>query len=393
MGLPLLRRAVALLAAAASVTRSTGAQSYEEPLVGTPHRQVDRSQQGDHETYRDQRARVAQAVGDYKFYVYAGSAFDAMTSDLLKGLKGEVADVYHLAEDSVELWTHRSLLAHPRRTRDPAEADLFFVPAYLTLSTTRAFKASHRARLGAMLGELTDGAYFRRNAGRDHVFGYSSTNPGVARGLGFGDVAAAMNQSFFGTFEMNPAWVGAKHPTPREVAMNRRDLVLNRMIPMPYVVDADELAGPPEHRKADIHHHEISVFFAANGRPSATKWSGCDRSKALGLKGLPKASIHVRAPRQGPGGPGRARRLQHVVEESKFAHAMRVSDFCLVMCGDTPTSRRIFDSIVADCVPLVVGTRLFGHCDPPCHKERRRPDGLHRKSEWQRALACHYKIF
>ena len=52
--------------------------------------------------------------------------------------------------------------------------------------------------------------------------------------------------------------------------------------------------------------------------------------------------------------------------ESKFAHAMRVSDFCLVMCGDTPTSRRIFDSIVADCVPLIVGTRLWGRCEPPC---------------------------
>ena len=34
----------------------------------------------------------------------------------------------------------------------------------------------------------------------------------------------------------------------------------------------------------------------------------------------------------------------------------------------TPTSRRIFDAIIADCIPLIVGTRLWGRCDPPCHK-------------------------
>ena len=45
---------------------------------------------------------------------------------------------------------------------------------------------------------------------------------------------------------------------------------------------------------------------------------------------------------------------------------MRVADFCLVMCGDTPTSRRIFDAIIADCIPLIVGTRLWGRCDAPC---------------------------
>jgi len=38
------------------------------------------------------------------------------------------------------------------------------------------------------------------------------------------------------------------------------------------------------------------------------------------------------------------------------------------MCGDTPTSRRIFDAIVADCIPLIVGTRLWGRCEAPCHE-------------------------
>ena len=38
-----------------------------------------------HETYFRQRRRIEEAVGDYKFYVHAGGAFDAITTDLFKG--------------------------------------------------------------------------------------------------------------------------------------------------------------------------------------------------------------------------------------------------------------------------------------------------------------------
>ena len=38
-----------------------------------------------HETYFRQRRRIEAAVGDYKFYVHAGGAFDAITTDLFKG--------------------------------------------------------------------------------------------------------------------------------------------------------------------------------------------------------------------------------------------------------------------------------------------------------------------
>ena len=124
------------------------------------------------------------------------------------------------------------------------------------------------------------------------------------------------------------------------------------MVPVPYVVDASRLAGTA----TQVHNHEISVFFAAHRRPNAAQWSGCDRSKALGLQSVPRSSIHIKQHR---------RRL---LDEDAFAHSMRVADFCLVMCGDTPTSRRIFDAIVADCIPLIVGTRLWGRCEAPCHE-------------------------
>jgi len=68
---------------------------------------------------------------------------------------------------------------------------------------------------------------------------------------------------------------------------------------------------------------------------------------------VPRASIHVHR-----------RERRRLLDQATFAHHMRVADFCLVMCGDTSTSRRIFDAIIADCIPLIVGTQLWGRCDP-----------------------------
>jgi len=261
----MLARAAALLLWAAS------ARANLRQLNRTSHDE-------DHETYASQRARVAAAVGDYKFYIYAGGAFDAITTALLDG-DGR-ARGYHLAEESAELWTHRALLADPRRTEDPSKAEVFFVPAYLTLSKIRGDVQQHGARVTAMLRDLARSRWFRRRAGADHVFGYSSTNPGVARSVGFPALQKVMNRSFFGTFEMNPAWVGGGPPPPRERA--KGGTILDRMVPMPYVVNAEQFGRKGESLQ-DAHHHEISVFFAANRRPNAVKWSGCDRSKAMGL--------------------------------------------------------------------------------------------------------------
>ena len=70
---------------------------------------------------------------------------------------------------------------HTGRTLDPAEATLFFVPAYLTANKKRA---GHEERLDGLVAALKRDPYFQKNGGRDHVFGYSSWNPGVAKGIG-----------------------------------------------------------------------------------------------------------------------------------------------------------------------------------------------------------------
>jgi len=60
----------------------------------------------------------------------------------------------------------------------------------------------------------------------------------------------------------------------------------------------------------------------------------------------------------------RSRSLRH--SETSFAAHMFSASVCPLVCGDTPTSRRTVDAYLAGCVPLFVGTRLWGRCDPPC---------------------------
>ena len=68
-----------------------------------------------------------------------------------------------------------------------------------------------------------------------------------------------LKQGHFGVFEVNNAWIAANQPQA-----GRLDLK-DRMIPMPYVVNAATFRG--DHR--EVHTHEISVFFAAKARGNA----------------------------------------------------------------------------------------------------------------------------
>ena len=207
-------------------------------------RQLNRSHfAGAHATYAEQRERIQNAVGNYSFYIYEGGAFDAITTALPQQRRH-----YKIAEELVEVWVHRALLNDKRRTTDPEAASLFFVPAYLSLS--RSYDAQgHDERLSALIEELRQSKWFQRFRGADHVFGYSSINPGVARQLLFPKLHTGLERSYFGVFEMNPAWVGG----------DRKEATLQRMVPAPYVVDASRLAGTA----TQLHNHEISVFFAA----------------------------------------------------------------------------------------------------------------------------------
>jgi len=309
---------------------------------------VVRSQQYD-EAYVRHRSTVEARLGSYRVYVYGGPLIDAVTKDV-------VSRATCHGESAAEVWVHRALLASPRRTLDPAEAEVFFVPAYLSL--LRRHHNSEGQKLAKALANVTSSEWFARHEGRDHVFGYSATNPEEARHLRLPEVTASLPRSFRGAFEVNPSWVAA----PATVSAK------SKIIAMPYVVKVENVNNASsKSERAPEENETISVFFAASERPHAVEWSQCDRTKALPLTRLPRASVQLNRGRRRRLWGRRRQRRRLAMTHEEFAKTMARARYCLVMCGDTPTSRRIFDAVVAGCVPLIVGTRLEGRCEPPCH--------------------------
>jgi Exostosin family len=54
------------------------------------------------------------------------------------------------------------------------------------------------------------------------------------------------------------------------------------------------------------------------------------------------------------------------LSQEEYNHRMHISQYCLILAGDTPSSRSLTSAMVAGCIPIRVGSRLRGLCDPPC---------------------------
>ena len=47
---------------------------------------------------------------------------------------------------------------------------------------------------------------------------------------------------------------------------------------------------------------------------------------------------------------------------------MKSTEYCLILCGDAPTSRSLASSVIHGCIPVRIGSRLRGLCEKPCKK-------------------------
>ena len=87
----------------------------------------------------------------------------------------------NLAEYTTPVWVHRALLSDPARTTDPDEADVFFVPLYLTISHSLP---SH-SNAPNWLGALEHSRHFRRSGGADHIIAPQVVSREMAALLGW----------------------------------------------------------------------------------------------------------------------------------------------------------------------------------------------------------------
>jgi Exostosin family len=249
-------------------------------------------------------------------------------------------------EASAEVWLHRgmaSLTYEQGQTMDPTEADVFLIPGYLRLRDTLPPEDKID-----MYQEVMNAVV---DKSKPHVWMSPAENPGVCTNLGITDLVKKLRGHLTDYYslglERNSAWSGG--------------VTVDRIVPIPYVlrpsVPNDQMASSFSNNRT-----ENFVFFRADRRRMAQEWAGCDRAIAAPLFGRPDMDIGLSGKKAPPGGGGR-------LSQEQYNHRMSTSDYCLVMCGDTPTTRSLVSSVMAGCIPILVGRWWHGFCDPPCNRK------------------------
>ena len=182
---------------------------------------------------------------------------------------------------------------------------------------------------------------------KTHVLAIPTWNPTTGREIGLVKIKTMLETKHiswasFG-FERNKFWQKTEP---------------NRIIPVPYVVTPNLPRDQLLKKVATQNRTENFVFYAGDARKHAVEWAGCDRIKML----LPLQeanrtdSMDVRIV------TGSNRMTQE-----EYNTRMFTSEYCLILCGDTPTSRSLSSSMLYGCIPVRVGSRLRGLCEAPCH--------------------------
>jgi Exostosin family len=138
------------------------------------------------------------------------------------------------------------------------------------------------------------------------------------------------------------------------------------ILPIPYVVTVAPKNATEE--QSEIERIPNSIFYVGDTRPHAVRWSGCNRTALLqplqDYYHVSSTTAHDTSPVYVRLIPRKAPRLSM----DEYHRRMAQSHYCLIVCGDTPTSRSLASALVHGCTPLFIGIeRWYGYCDDPCH--------------------------
>lgn len=272
-----------------------------------------------------------------------------------------------LNEESAEIWLHRGFERLPQRTMDPREADLFVVAGYLHLyQGLHGRKHVHNKNAIAREWQQVVPLYQNQiiDPTKPHLLLIPTWNPQVSRSIGVHGMVKMLQQQLQQVqqiwsvgFERNPQW---QHLPP------------SRIVPIPYVVSLSSNDTFVERPRIDH-----SIFYVGDARKNAQSWAGCHREdlvNAIHRQWRPKPPT-ANNNNQTDNQTTSSSDLWHVqllgkrerLEQSIYNTRMETSDWCLVLCGDTPTSRTLTSAMIFGCIPLRVGSRLRGMCEEPCH--------------------------
>ncbi|KAH7284728.1 hypothetical protein KP509_34G068200 [Ceratopteris richardii] len=256
------------------------------------------------------------------------------TYEETSNLTSNGSPVHRLIEQhSVDYWLWADLLAPESerlvktvvRVFEQAEADVFYIPFFTTISFFLLEKPQ-RSLLYRALDWVTRQPAWQRSGGRDHVLP-------VHHPWSFKSHRRFMKRAIWLLPDLDSTGNWYK---PGEVSLEK-DVVL------PYVPNVEVCNDQCLVRQATI--RETLLFFRGRLKRNA---GGKVRSKlTVVLKDEPGVVMVE-------GSTGEAGRIA-------AQSGMRSSVFCLNPAGDTPSSARLFDAVVSGCIPVIVSDEL----EPP----------------------------
>ena len=300
-------------------------------------------------------ADASRASLDLPFYLYEGPDFDdgRWFEPCSKGLRGE-----RVEEDqySAEHYWLRQLSTHRWRTRDPDAALLFVVPLYLNAALQPSVRGlscngtHHQLLLDRTARAVEAGLPYRRHLGADHML-VANTWRAALRAPKMAPWAESQVSTDYFRAVFRNAIVGHMESRHADDTGFWRCSVVS-----PYVAnyDAHAHATPTSAR-------DVSFYFqgAANSRGT---FGYAFRQAALAqLDGLRAARISAYSL---PGSPapcrgGRVTNCRAPRARDAFRATMGRARFNLVLRGDSPPSRRLYDGIGAGALTVLVSDEIW----------------------------------
>ena len=236
------------------------------------------------------------------------------------------------AQNMAEIWVHQTLLKHPYRTFDPMEADMFYIPLYISVSSDVEPMAgslmceglTHMERMNKALDYLgKESKFFKNLGGSDHFFVCAWWRCGVAMG---NRARVLLSRSVIGINESPPV-----------NNMWARWECLNKVVTVPYV-SSTKIHGEKDWKHGD--ERNIPFFFAGRAR-------GRKERENMAIIGdiYPESLVGVTQ--------------WHWTEKPEdYGEHISSSQFCLMPRGDTNSSRRLFDAVSSGCLPVITNHQL-----------------------------------
>jgi len=217
---------------------------------------------------------------------------------------------------------------------EPKEADVFLIAGYLHLAGYRQEATGYAKLLMKRLYNKT----------KPHIALTPTWNEEKSLRAGIADLIVTLKEGGVNLwsvgFERNEKW---------------QHINANRIIPIPYVMRPSYPKEQLQSKARSSKRTRDFLFYAGAARKHTVTWGGCNRTMVAPLQNISTMDVSIRDD-------------DSRLSQKEYNNRMFTSDYCLILCGDTVTSRSLTSSIVYGCIPVRVGSRLRGLCEPPCHK-------------------------